>query len=157
MSDRETIDFLARVRLFEGQERAVVRDLARVLRRRTLREGQIVWRQGDEAREMLVIADGALSAQLAMPGDRMVEVARAGPGETVGEIGLLVGEGHATNMRVSEAATVLALGRLDFAALLAGQHPSAFSLKRSLAVLLTARELRCGTLPSRSAATSPAL
>jgi CRP-like cAMP-binding protein len=42
-------------------------------------------------------------------------------------------------MRVSETATVLALGRLDFAALLAGQHPAAFSLKRRLAALLTAR------------------
>ena len=139
MSDRETVDFLAGVRLFEGQEEAVLRDLARVMRRRTLREGQIVWRQGDEAREMLVIVNGAVSAQLDVPGDRTVEIARAGPGETVGEIGLLVGEGHATSMRVSETATVLALGRLDFAALLAGQHPSAFSLKRRLAVLLTAR------------------
>ena len=34
---------------------------------------------------------------------------------------------------------MLALGRQDFAALLAGQHPSAFRLKRHLAELLTAR------------------
>jgi len=139
MSDRETIDFLAGVQLFQGQEEAVLRDIVRVMRRRTLREGQIVWRQGDEAREMLVIAGGALSAQLDMPGDRAVEIVRAGPCDTVGEIGLLAGGGHPTSMCVSEAATVLALGRLDFAALLAGQHPSAFSLKRRLAVLLTAR------------------
>jgi hypothetical protein len=42
-------------------------------------------------------------------------------------------------VRVSETATVLALGRLDFAALHAGQHPSAFMLKRRLVSLLTAR------------------
>jgi hypothetical protein len=40
---------------------------------------------------------------------------------------------------VTERSDVLALGRLDFAALLAGQLPSAFRLKRQLASLLTAR------------------
>jgi CRP-like cAMP-binding protein len=43
------------------------------------------------------------------------------------------------SVRATEAATVLALGRLDFAALLAGQHPSVFRLKRGLAALFTAR------------------
>jgi CRP-like cAMP-binding protein len=139
MSDRGTVEFLAGVPLFQGQDEAVLRDLVRLVRRRTLRAGQIVWRQGDEAREMLLIVDGALSAELDVPGDRTVEIARAGPGDTVGEIGLLVGDGHATNMHASEPATVLALGRLDFAALLAGRDPSAFRLKRRLALLLTAR------------------
>jgi CRP-like cAMP-binding protein len=139
MSDRETGDFLATVPLFAGREEAELMELARVMRRRTLRAGQVLWRQGDEAREMLVIVNGVVSALLDVPGDRTVEIARAGPGETVGEIGLLGGEGHTTSMRVSETATVLALGRLDFAALLAGQHPSAFSLRRRLALLLTAR------------------
>jgi CRP-like cAMP-binding protein len=41
--------------------------------------------------------------------------------------------------RVTEPATLLALGRLDFAALLAGQTPAAFKLKRRLASLFTAR------------------
>jgi CRP-like cAMP-binding protein len=71
-------------------------------------------------------------------GDRTVEIGRAGPGEIVGVIGLLDGEGHATRARVTETATMLTLGRLDFAALLAGRHPSVFKLKRRLASLLTA-------------------
>ena len=139
MSDRETVDFLATVPLLKGQQEPDLVELARVMRRRTLRKGQIVWRQGDDASEMLVIVNGALSALLDMPGDRTVEVARAGPGETVGEIGLLGGEGRATSIRATEAATVLALGKLDFTALVAGQRPSAFSLRRRLALLLTTR------------------
>lgn len=43
------------------------------------------------------------------------------------------------SVRVTEPATVLALGRLDFAALLAGRHPSGFRLRRRLASLFTAR------------------
>src|SRR3954453_18611395 len=139
MSDRATVDFLASVPLLEGREEADLEELARLVRRRTVRAGQLLWRQGDRAREMLFIVDGAVSAFLHLPGNRTLEIVRAGPKESVGELGLLDGEGHATSVRVTETATVLALGRLDFAALLAGQHPSAFRLKRRLASLLTAR------------------
>jgi CRP-like cAMP-binding protein len=110
-----------------------------VMRRRTVPEGEILWRQGGDAQELLFIVDGAVSASLRVPGDRTAEIGRAGPGEVVGEIGLLDGQGHTMSVRVTEAATVLVLGRLDFAALLAGQHPSAFKLKRRLASLFTAR------------------
>jgi CRP/FNR family transcriptional regulator, cyclic AMP receptor protein len=139
MSDCETVDFLATVPLFEGREEADLVELARVMRRRTVREGEILWRQGDDAREMVFIVDGAVSASLNVPGDRTVEIGRAGPGEIVGEIGLLDGQGHTMSVRVTETATVLALGRVDFAALLAPQDPSAFRLKRRLASLFTAR------------------
>jgi CRP/FNR family transcriptional regulator, cyclic AMP receptor protein len=111
-----------------------------VLRRRILREGEILWRQGDDAREMVFIVEGGVSASLHVPGDRVVEIGRAGPGEIVGEIALLDGGGHTMSVRVTETATVLALGRVDFAALLARQDPSAFRLKRGLASLLTARQ-----------------
>jgi CRP-like cAMP-binding protein len=139
MSDRETVDFLATVSLLEGQEEADLVELARVVRRRTVREGEVLWRQGDDAREMVFVVDGAVSASLQVPGDRTVEIGTAGPGEAVGEIGLLDGDGHTMSARVTETATLLALGRLDFAALLAGQNPAAFRLKRRLASLFTAR------------------
>jgi len=85
------------------------------------------------------IVDGAVSASLHVPGDRTVEIVRAGPGEIVGEIALLDGEGHTMSARATETATVLTLGRVDFAALLARQDASTFRLKRRLASLLTAR------------------
>jgi CRP/FNR family cyclic AMP-dependent transcriptional regulator len=140
MSDRATVDFLATVPLLEGREEADLVELARVLRRRIVREGEILWRQGDDAREMVFIVEGGVSASLHVPGDRVVEIGRAGPGEIVGEIALLDGGGHTMSVRVTETATVLALGRVDFAALLARQDPSAFRLKRGLASLLTARQ-----------------
>ena len=138
MSDGATVDFLATVPLLEGREEADLVELARVLRRRRVREGELLWRQGDDAREMLFIVDGGVSASLNVPGDRVVEIGRVGPGEVVGEIALLDGGGHTTSVRVTETATVLALGRVDFATLLAHQDPSAFRLKRRLAAHLTA-------------------
>ena len=139
MSDRATVEFLASVPLLEGREEADLTELARLVRRRTVPAGELLWRQGDHARELMFIVDGAVSALLDLPGDRRMEIGTAGPGEVVGEIGLLDGDGHTMSMRVTETATLLALGRQDFAALLAGQHPSTFRLKRHLASLLTAR------------------
>jgi CRP/FNR family transcriptional regulator, cyclic AMP receptor protein len=139
MSDRKTVAFLANVPLLEGRDEADLVELARVMRRRTVRAGEMLWRQGDDARETVLIVDGSVSASLRLPGDRTVEIGRAGPGEIVGEIGLLDGRGHSMSVRVTETATVLALNRLDFAALLAGQQPSVFALRRRLASLFTAR------------------
>ena len=139
MSDRETVDFLAGVPLLEGREEADLVELARVMRRRTMREGELLWRQGDDARELVFVVDGVLSASLQLPGDRSVEIGRAGPGEAVGEIALLDGKGNTMSVRATETATVLALGRMDFAALLAPLDPPAFELRRRLASLLSAR------------------
>ena len=137
MSDLATAGFLAGVPLFADQGDLVA--LASVMRRRMVPEGDVLWNQGDQAREMVLIVDGTVSASVRVTGDRAVEIGRSGRGEIVGLIGVLDGGGHATSVRVTETATVLALGRLDFAALLAGRHPSAFRLKRRLASLLTER------------------
>ncbi len=139
MSDGATVDFLATIPLLQGREEADLMQLARVLRRRRVREGELLWRQGDAAREMVFIVEGGVSTSLHLPGDRVVEIGRAGPGEMVGAIALLDGGAHTMSVRVTETATVLALGRVHFAALLARQDPTAFRLKRRLAALLTAR------------------
>jgi CRP/FNR family cyclic AMP-dependent transcriptional regulator len=139
MSERQTADFLAGVPILAGRDDADLLALARVMRRRIIAAGETVWQQGGEARELLLVEDGALTASLRLPDGRVVDVWQAGRGEALGEIALLDGNGHTMSVRVTETATVLALGRLDFAALLARQDASAFRLKRSLALLFTSR------------------
>ena len=139
MSDRAAVDFLATVPLLEGREEADLAELAGVLRRRRVQEGELLWRQGDEARELVFVVEGGVSSSLQVPGGRVVEIGRAGPGVMVGVIPLLDGGEHTMSVRATEASTVLALGRVHFAGLLARQDPSAFRLKRRLAALLTAR------------------
>jgi CRP-like cAMP-binding protein len=139
MPDREIVDFLASVPLLEGQAEADLAEVARVVRRRSVAAGELLWRQGDEAGEMLFVVDGALSASLAVPGDRSVRIGTARAGDVVGEIGLLDGGGYTMSVRVEESATLLALGRLDVVALLAARNAAAFALKRQLAALFTAR------------------
>jgi CRP/FNR family transcriptional regulator, cyclic AMP receptor protein len=139
MSDRATLDFLASVPLLEGQGEADLAELARLLRRRTVAGGELLWRQGDQARELAFVVDGGVTASLQVSADRVVEIGRVGPGGLVGEIALLDGGPHTMSVRATEPLTVLALGRADFAALLARQDPSAFRLKRRLAAQFAAR------------------
>src|SRR5919204_176892 len=80
MSERETAGFLATVPLLQGRDDADLLELARVLRRRAVSEGEVLWNQGESARELVFIVEGGVSASLHVPGDRVVEIARAGPG-----------------------------------------------------------------------------
>jgi CRP-like cAMP-binding protein len=139
MSDRGVADFLAAVPLLEGLEAAELAELARVMHRRTVQEGEMLWHQGDDAREVLFVVDGAVSTALGVAGAGTVEISRAGPGQILGEIALLDGQGHTMSVRAIETTTVLALARMDFEAVLASQRPSAFKLKRNLAALFTSR------------------
>ena len=68
MSEHETAGFLATVPLFEGRDEAELVELARVLRRRSTRAGQVLWRQGDHARELLLVVEGAVTARLQVSG-----------------------------------------------------------------------------------------
>lgn len=139
MSDSEIIEFLARVPLFEGRDSADLGSIARVMRRRTVRAGEVLWRQGEAARELLLVKEGTLSASLLTGGDRDVGIGTAGPGDVVGELGLIDGGEHTMTVRATEATTVFALGRLDFAALIAGQSQPTLVLKRRLAALFAQR------------------
>jgi CRP-like cAMP-binding protein len=137
MSEEGTVEFLAAVPLLEGLEGAYLAELARALRRRTVREGELLWRQGDTAKDLLFVVEGSVSVSQHLPGDRTVEMAEAGPGDTLGEIALLDGGENTMSARVTQTATLLVLSRVDFAALVARQDPSAFTLKRRLAALTT--------------------
>jgi CRP-like cAMP-binding protein len=138
MSDAAAADLLATVPLFAGRDEAGLAELAGMLRRRALVKDEVVWNQGDDGRELLIVVEGGLSAALHVPGNRIVEIATAGPGDTVGEIALLDGGPHTMSVRAVEPTTVLALGRVEVAALLAQQDPAALDLRRRLAALLSA-------------------
>ena len=78
MSDQATVDFLAAVPLLAGREQDDLSELARVLRRRTVRGGELLWRQGERSHALLLVADGGVAAVLSAAGEREVEIARAG-------------------------------------------------------------------------------
>src|SRR5436190_5685640 len=160
MSDNGTIAFLAGVPLLEGRGDDELAEIATAVRRRTVPEGELLWQQGEPCREMIFVVDGGVSVSLRLPGDRSVEIASAGPRDTLGEITLLDGGGHTASARATEPTTLLALSSVDFTALLARPHAAAFVLRRRLASVATARlraqiERLAGS-PGGAARTGPA-
>ena len=114
----------------------------------------MLWRQGDDgARDGLHRRGRASRLRCTSRAIATVEIGRAGPGRD-GRRDRAARRRRAHDERAAtETATVLALGRPDFAALLARRHPAAFALKRRLASLLTARlRNQLAHLRSRSAA-----
>ncbi len=135
----DVIGFLATVPLLDGMPEAELAEVARVARRRELAAGEVLWRQGDEAKAMVLIVDGRVSVSLRLPGDRTVEISTMGQGEVLGEVPLLDGGQHSATASVIEPATLLSLSRADFAALVSRRHPTAFALKRRIAGVACAR------------------
>ena len=150
MSDRDEVReaaFLATVPLLEGIPPEDITELARVVRRRDLAAGEILWRDGDPAQGMVWVVDGRISVTFRLPGGRTVEITSVGSREALGEIPLLDGGRHSASATAVEAATILSLSRADFAALVQRQHPTAFTLKRRIAVVACQRlRVQLGTL-----------
>lgn len=130
---------LAGTTLFAGLPEADLDELARMVRRRPAPAGEVLWRAGDEPTALLLVAEGRVAISLHLPGDRDVDIAVRGAGEILGETPLLDGGRHPTTARVVEAASLLAISRVDFLALVLRNHPTAFTLKRRLADLACRR------------------
>ncbi len=87
--------------------------------------GKTLIRQGDASDEMFIIVSGALGVYIrsgASTAERFV--ARIGPGETVGEMGLISGEPRSATVRCLRDAEILAIAKKDWDAF-AGRHPGA--------------------------------
>jgi CRP-like cAMP-binding protein len=125
--------------MFTGLQRGSLVEIARVMRPRSMAEGDVLWHQGAAAEGMAVIVEGRVGVTLRLPGDRSVEVSDAGPGETIGELPLIDGGPHSATARVTEAGSLLFFRRADFAPFVAREDPSAFALKRRLAGVIAAR------------------
>ncbi|HET8950209.1 MAG TPA: cyclic nucleotide-binding domain-containing protein [Solirubrobacteraceae bacterium] len=138
MSERAAAP-LASFDLLAGVPEDELAVLAKTMRRREIRRGQVLWRQGDESRELGFVLEGRIAISLQLPGDATVEVSSVGPGEVMGELGVTDGGPRAVTATAAEPTTVLTLGRADFSALVSRRHPTAFALKRRIARIGCAR------------------
>jgi CRP-like cAMP-binding protein len=76
-------------------------------RRRRYEAGSLVLRQGDDALSLLIIESGRVAVRFGTPGGESVILAVMGPGEVVGELGL-VDPGHERTATVSAIDDVVA-------------------------------------------------
>jgi predicted MFS family arabinose efflux permease len=98
---------------------AAVEHLAAKLQPRSVRQGEVVFRQGDSGDLFYLVENGR--CEIAIDGEK---VADAWPGEAFGEIALLRDVPRTATVTAAEDTTLLALERDEFIAAVTGHAPS---------------------------------
>ena len=149
--DLDHADLLAKVKLFAGIDRITLAKLAAHLESLYVPSGTELFRQGDPADAVYLVARGSLGAFVSSgddPSERRVSTLEAG--NPFGEMALLCDHPRAATIRADTDAEVLRLERTRFLALVREEPSVAFAVAASLGERLRARDLpaRETALPS---------
>jgi NTE family protein len=106
----DVVALLAGLPLFAGYSAAELERIGTRCSDRRYERGATVWRAGDAGTDLLVIAQGALTVHGA--GGEIV--AHLGPGDAVGELGLLLGEPRSATVTAARPTRVFAMQAADF-------------------------------------------
>ncbi|HXG04632.1 MAG TPA: cyclic nucleotide-binding domain-containing protein [Candidatus Binatia bacterium] len=120
----EVAGFLKSVRLFAAFTDAELAALAARLRSRTLRAGQVLFREGDAGDEMFVVRTGTMVISKAVTGRVEQVLARATAGDFFGEMALFDRAPRSATIQAESEAVLLVLDR-DNLKILIEQNPRA--------------------------------
>ena len=129
MASPDVADFLREVRLFQAFTDADRAALARALRDRTLRKGQVLLREGDPGEEMFLVRRGTVVVSKAVTGPVEQVLARMGPGDFFGEMSLFDRAPRSATIQAESASdvTLLVLDRASLEALIEANPAAAAS------------------------------
>jgi len=105
----EIAEFLATAPLFQNVASANLEAFARRLREITLRRGEVLFRQDDAGEEMFVIHQGTMVVSKPITGNVEQVLARIGPGECFGEMGLFAHSPRSATLSAETETTLLVL------------------------------------------------
>ena len=115
--DSTLASLLRRTDLFARASDAELRAVAKMLKERRLHPNQVLFRQGDQADALYIIASGRVRVSASDRAGHEKVLAFLGAGEIVGEMGLLSGDARSATVTASTDARLLRLGKRDFDAL----------------------------------------
>jgi predicted acylesterase/phospholipase RssA/CRP-like cAMP-binding protein len=104
--------------LYEALRKESPMDLEKIV----INKGGPLFKQGDKADALYIVIKGLLQASVAQETGQHVELSTMGPGELVGEIGLIVGGEHSAHVRAVEDTEVIKLPQATFEKVL-GKYP----------------------------------
>lgn len=131
------VEALGRCRLFEGLGEASLQSLARNLRTRRFKRGEVLFHEGDPGDALFIVASGAVKVALPSEEGEEAILATLRRGDFLGELALLDGAPRSASAIALEATEMLALPREKFRALVADEP----AIREALLVAL-AREIR---------------
>ena len=126
--------FLSRIPLFAGLTPEDLPDVLRALRPRSMRAGDVLFRQGDPGDSAFVIEAGAVEIRIGE-----LTVVRLGEGEVFGELALIDGAERSADAICVDTGTLHRLDRAEFDFLRRNLRPAAFKILRVLASTVSER------------------
>ena len=132
MSATPPEELLGALPLFAALGREELADLARVARPFERLPGERLFRQGDSADSLYVVASGRLEAVTHLPAERELSLATIERGEVIGELALVGGGSRSATVRAVEPTTGFVIERHAFDSLRGSLTPGAVAVMRRL-------------------------
>lgn len=131
---------LEKVPLFKGLGHEALQALRGVVRQRTCKADEILFNEGDRAREMFILLAGNVSIFKRLSNAREECLATLAPGALVGELALIDGQPRSASARISGGdASLFVLSRDDFDRLFQANKPFAFLVLDRIVIELAGR------------------
>ena len=131
----DPISVLKRIPLFAAIPEVDQQRLVGLLRKETLKRGEILFRRGDEGNALYLILQGRIKISLTRQTDA-VTLAILGQGEFFGEMALLDGLPRSANTTAMDDSTLYALKRSDFLSFLVHNEKIVRAVLASLSLRL---------------------
>jgi CRP/FNR family cyclic AMP-dependent transcriptional regulator len=126
---------LKKIPLFVSFSEGDLRNLAGLLRWKSIEKGETLFRQGDEGTALYVIMQGRIKISLSKRMEKMT-LAVLGQGEFLGEMALLDGQPRSADAVALEDSHLYALNRKDFFSFLFNNNIAVHAILRSLSARL---------------------
>jgi CRP-like cAMP-binding protein len=110
-SPAQTLAFLREVRLFKDIAEPELTTLAATLRERSLKRGQVLFREGEVGEEMFVVLRGSIVISKPVTGRVEQVLARIGPGDFFGEMALFDHSPRSATVQSDSESSLLVLDR----------------------------------------------
>ena len=113
-SNGEHGPLLAKTPLFATLEAEELRELAKTMRRRTFRAGEVIFHRDDPGQVLYIIREGKVRIYVTSPEGQEVALAVFGPNDSFGEMALLDGQARSASAIALDSVDTYTLQRSDF-------------------------------------------
>lgn len=152
----QIITVLEKVPLFEGLSRKDLEKVAKLVKGRTVRVGELLFKEGDPGDKFYIIQSGSIEVLKEKAGSEPDRLAVKRAGDSFGEMALLTDAPRSATVRAVEQTNLLVVSRDQFEELLGGDT-LATRVMRSLAKSLRSLNIRFGARDAADALNNPLL
>lgn len=114
MERENEANYLKQVHIFNSLSEEEIFTLAAVVRKRTFRQGEVIFHRDDPGQVLYVIKEGKVKISLISPDGQEIALVVFGKGEYFGELALLDGRPRSADAIALQRVECLALQRSDF-------------------------------------------